>query len=44
MQSMTNQMKTTGITWFSPDFGVVKMELYQNGKLQSRNEIVSVKR
>jgi hypothetical protein len=44
MQSMTNQMKTTGITWFSPDFGIVKMELYQNGKLQSRNEIVSVKR
>jgi hypothetical protein len=44
MQSMTNQMKTTGITWFSPDFGIVKMELYQNGKLQLRNEIVSVKR
>jgi hypothetical protein len=44
MQSMTNQMKTTGVTWFSPDFGIVKMELYQNGKLQSKNEIVSVKR
>lgn len=44
MQTMTKQMKTTGITWFSPDFGIVKMELYQNGKLQSRNEIVAVKR
>lgn len=44
MQTMTNQMKTTGITWFAPDFGIVKMELYQNGKLQSRNEIVAVKR
>jgi hypothetical protein len=44
MQARTIQMKTTGITWFSPDFGIVKMELYQNGKLQSKNEIVSVKR
>jgi hypothetical protein len=44
METMTNQMKTTSITWFSPDFGIVKMEMYQNGKLVSRNEIVSVKR
>ncbi|OQP66207.1 TapB family protein [Niastella populi] len=44
MQSMTNRTKTTGVTWFSPDFGIVKMELYQNGKLQSKNEVVSVKR
>ena len=43
MATMTNQMKSTGITWFSPDFGIVKMELYQNGKLVSKNEIVSVK-
>ena len=44
METMSNQMKTTSITWFSPDFGIVKMEMYQNGKLVSRNEIVSVKR
>lgn len=44
MESMTNKMKTTGITWFSPEFGVVKMEMYQNGKLQFKNEIVAVKR
>jgi hypothetical protein len=44
MQNMTNQMKTTGVTWFSPDFGIVKFELYQNGKLVSRNEIIAVKR
>lgn len=44
MEKMTNQMKTTSITWFAPDFGVVKMEMYQNGKLQMKNEIVSVKR
>jgi hypothetical protein len=44
METMRNQMKTTSITWFSPDFGIVKMEMYQNGKLVSKNEIVSVKR
>ena len=44
MANMTNQMKSTGITWFSPDLGIVKMELYQNGKLVSKNEIVSVKK
>jgi hypothetical protein len=44
MESMTNKMKTTGISWFSPEFGVVKMEMYQNGKLQSKHEIVAVKR
>ncbi|AEV97070.1 hypothetical protein Niako_0687 [Niastella koreensis GR20-10] len=44
MQTMTNQMKSTGITWFSPDFGIVKFELFQNAKLVSRTEIISVKR
>jgi len=44
METTTSQMKTTGITWFSPDLGVVKMEVYQNGKLVSKNEIVSVKK
>jgi hypothetical protein len=44
MAEMTNKMKTTSITWFSPDFGVVKMEMYQNGKLQMTNEIVTVRR
>lgn len=44
MQSMQSQMKTTSITWFAPDFGIVKMEMYQNGKLQSRNEVTAVKK
>ena len=44
METMNSQMKTISITWFAPDFGIVKMEMYQNGKLVSRNEIVSVKR
>jgi len=44
MAAMTNKMNTTGITWFSPDFGIVKMEMYQNGQLQSTNQIVSVKK
>ena len=44
MAEMTNKMKTTSITWFSPDLGVVKMEMYQNGKLQMKNQIVTIKR
>jgi hypothetical protein len=44
MVEMTNKMKTTSITWFAPDLGVVKMEMYQNGKLQMKNQIVTIKR
>jgi hypothetical protein len=44
MQAMQGNMKTTSITWFSPDFGIVKMEMYMNGKLQSRNEVTAVKK
>jgi hypothetical protein len=44
IEARTNQMKTTSVTWFSPDFGIVKMEMYQNGKMQSKTEVFSVKR
>lgn len=44
MESMRGQMKMTSTTWFAPDFGIVKMEMYQNGKMMSRNEITGVKR
>jgi hypothetical protein len=44
MEAMTEKMKTTSSTWFAPDFGIVKMEMYQNGKLQSKTEVTGVKR
>ena len=44
MKKMREGMKTSGITWFAPDFGIVKMEMYVNGKLQSKNEVTAVKR
>lgn len=43
MEAMQGQMKTTSITWFASDFGIVKMEMYQNGKLVSINEVTRVK-
>ncbi len=44
MRKMQGDMKTTTTTWYAPNFGIVKMEMYMNGKLQSRNEVTSVKR
>jgi len=44
MEVMKDKMKTTSITWFAPDFGIVKMEIYRNGKMQTRTEITGIKR
>lgn len=44
MEGMQGKMKTTTTTWLAPDFGIVKMEMYMNGKLASRNEVVSFKK
>jgi hypothetical protein len=44
MKQMKNNMKNTTTTWFSPDFGIVKMEMYINGELTSRNEVTMVKK
>jgi hypothetical protein len=44
MKKMKEGMKTTTTTWFSPDFGIVKMEMYMNGKLESRNEVTAVRK
>lgn len=44
MQSMRARNKTTTTTWFAPDFGVVKMEMYQNGNLQTRVQVTGVKK
>ena len=43
MKQMKNNMKSTTTTWFAPNFGIVKMEMYMNGELQSRNEVTAVK-
>jgi hypothetical protein len=37
-------MKIKTLTWFDPEFGIVKMEMYTNDKLSSRNEVTAVKK
>jgi hypothetical protein len=44
MKSMKDKMKTTTSTWFAPDFGIVKMEMYQNGKLITKTEVTAFKK
>lgn len=44
MEMMKDKMKMSSVTWFAPSFGVVKSEMYLNGKMQSRNEIVRYKK
>jgi hypothetical protein len=44
MKAMQGNMKTSTITWFAPDFGIVKMEMYTNGKLSSKNEVTAVRK
>ena len=44
MDAMKDKIKTTSVTWFAPDLGVLKSATYQNGKLISSNEIVGVKK
>lgn len=36
--------KISSAMWFAPGFGVVRSEFYKDGKLDSRSEIVSVKK
>lgn len=44
MKQMQKIMKMSMTTWISPELGIVKMEMYVNGELKSRNEVVEVKR
>ena len=44
MKQMQKMMKMSMTTWISPELGIVKMEMYVNGELKSRNEVVEVKR
>lgn len=43
MKQMQSQNKITAITWFSPEIGMVKTEVYQNGKLETVNSIFHIK-
>ncbi len=44
MKQMQKIMKMSMTTWISPELGIVKMEMYVNGELKSRNEVIEVKR
>lgn len=44
MKQMQKMMKMSMTTWISPELGIVKMEMYVNGELKTRNEVVEVKR
>jgi hypothetical protein len=44
MKKMQEGMKTTTTTWFAPDFGIIKMEMYVNGELKSSNEVTAFKK
>ncbi len=43
MKQMQGMMKMTSLTWLSPDFGIVRTEIYLNGERKSRNDVVSYK-
>jgi hypothetical protein len=44
MNAVKKAMKIKTLTWFDPEFGIVKMEMYTNDKLSSRNEVTAVKK
>lgn len=43
MEAMKGQAKMSTATWFAPGFGIVKMEAYRNGKLESKNVVTAVR-
>lgn len=43
MDAVNNKMKMSMIMWYTPKMGIVKTEMYQNGKLSSRSEITAIK-
>lgn len=44
MKQVQGQNQVTAITWFSPEIGMVKSEVYQNGQLDTRNELFEIKK
>lgn len=43
MDAVKDKMKMSMIMWYTPEIGVVRMEMYQAGKLSSRTDITSIK-
>ncbi|WP_339864847.1 hypothetical protein [uncultured Algoriphagus sp.] len=42
MASMQSENIMTATTWFTPELGVLKTEVYRNGELESTNRIISI--
>jgi hypothetical protein len=43
MDAVKNKMKMSMIMWYTPKIGVVRTEIYQNGKLSSKSDVTSIK-
>lgn len=43
MEAVKEKMKMSITMWYSPKLGIVRTEMYQNGKLNSRSDITSIK-
>ena len=43
MDEVNAKMKMSMIMWYTPEFGIVRTEMYQSGKLNSRSDITAVK-
>lgn len=43
MEAVKDKMKMGMIMWYTPELGIVRTEMYQNGKLNSRSEITGIK-
>ena len=43
MEQVQSKIKMSMIMWYTPKIGIVRTEMYQNGKLNSRSEITAIK-
>ena len=43
MDAVKDKMKMSMIMWYTPEIGIVRTEIYQNGKLNSKSDITSIK-
>ena len=43
MDAVKEKMKMSMAMWYHPEMGIVRMEMYQSGKLNIRTDITSVK-
>lgn len=43
MDAVKEKMKMSMLMWYNPELGIVRMEMYQSGKLNIRTDITSIK-